>query len=435
MTVNAPGNSRLFRSIILIVIVLSGGVGIAGLLYAMREEPPRRAAASPPPLVESLVVSAEQVTEWFAGYGTARPDRAVNLAAEVASTVIELVNNIEAGSVVIDGQLLIRLDDREYRYALERARALTVADQASADELVAEAQTLEKLIATAEQELRVTRDERDRLSGLFERGLAAKKEFDFANLAYQQARRVLQGYQMQLAKNAPRQARFAASKMSHEADARLAELKIERCEITAPFGGTIETLSIDMGDRVAPGSVVLTLIDPSHIEIPIRLPASVYDRVGLQASCRMERESTPGIVWLGRVARIAASVDEQTRTFPVYVDVDNAKQSRPLIPGTFVRAEVQGPIHQDGILVPRAAIREGRVLVAEGGVARRRSVTIERLIGDRALVEGEVRIGDRLILSHLDKLASGTPVRTRGVETLSSGSPPVGGQVGAGRTP
>jgi len=390
---------------------------------------------SPPPLVESLTVRPEQVTERYAGYGTAYPDRAVDLAAEVASTVIELVDNIEAGSVVTEGQTLIRLDDREYRYALERTKALVAADQAAVEELVAEAQSLEKLIGTAEKELRVARDERDRLSGLFERGLAARKEYDFANMAYQQARRILQGYQMELAKNAPRQARFAASKQSHEAEAGLAELNIERCEINAPFPGTIETLEVDVGDRVGPGSVLLSLIDPSHVEIPIRLPGSVYDRVSLQAPCRLECESMPGIGWHGQIARIAASIDEQTRTFPVYVDVDNGKQAQPLVPGAFVRAEVQGPIHHDGILVPRGAIREGRILVAEGGVTRQRSITIVRLIGDRALIEGEVRSGDRVILSHLNKLASGTPVRTRDGEPASSGSGPAGGQVGAGRTP
>ena len=435
MTTISPGKPRLFRSIILIVIALCGGGGIAGLLYVTREEPPRRERAAPPPLVESLVVRAEQVTERYAGYGTARPDRTARLASEVASTVIELVNNIEAGSIVIDGQSLIRLDDREYRYALQRASALAASDQASADEVVAEAQILEKLIATADEELRVARDERDRLSGLFERGLAAKKEFDFAIMAYQQTRRVLQGYQMQLAKMAPRQARFAASKMSREAEVRLAELNIERCEITAPFGGTIETLSVEIGDRVAPGSVVLTLIDPAHVEIPVRLPASVHDRISLGAPCRIDCESMPGIAWEGQVARIAASVDEQTRTFPVYLDVDNANQARPLVPGTFVRAEVQGPIHQNRILVPRVAIREGRVLVAEDGVVCPRPVRVERLIGDRALIEGDVQSGERVILSHLDTLASGTPIRVRGAETMSSGAGHAAGQAGVGRAP
>ena len=435
MTATVPGNPKLFRSLLLIVVVLGSGIGIAALLYALRQPPPRRELSNPPPLVDSLLLQPEQVTERYAGYGTAQPDRVVKLAAEVASIVVERVNNIEAGSVATEGQVLIRLDDREYQYALERADALTAADEAALQELLAEAQTLKRLIATAEKELRVADGERNRIAGLFEKGQAAKKEFDFADMAYQQARRVLQGYQMQLAKNGPRQAQRAASQRSHQAEARLARLNIERCEIVAPFGGTIETLSVDKGDHVAPGSVVLTLIDPSHVEIPIRLPAAIYDRVSLQAPCRVVCESMPGIVWDGEVARIAASADEETRTFPIYVDVDNAWQNQPLIPGTFVRAEVEGPVHHDRILVPRVAVREGRVFIAEEGVVRQRSVTIERLIGERALVDGELRGGDRVILSHLDKLASGAPVRVRRGTTASSGPSHAASPVNAGRTP
>jgi multidrug efflux pump subunit AcrA (membrane-fusion protein) len=143
----------------------------------------------------------------------------------------------------------------------------------------------------------------------------------------------------------------------------------------------------------------------------------------------------PGIVWHGEVARIAASADEETRTFPIYVDVDNARQSQPLIPGTFVRAEVEGPVHHDRILVPRVAVREGCVFVAEAGVVHQRAVTIERLIGERALVEGELRSGDRVILSHLGRLASGTPVRIRGGTTVSSGSGHATSPMSAGQTP
>ena len=413
-------NPRLLRSILLIAVLIAGGAGVASLLYAMREEPPRRELASPPPVVETVLIRAQEVTERFAGYGTALPDRTVNLAAEVASTVIELVDDIEAGSVVREGQVLARLDDREYRYALDRAEALAAADQAASDELVAEAQTLQKLQATAEKELHVARDERDRLTDLYERDLAAKKEYDFANLAYQRARRIVQGYEMELAKIGPRRARFAASQRSHQAEARMAELNIERCRITASFAGTIQELQIEVGDRVAPGSVLMTLIDPTHVEIPIQLPASVYSRVKIGAPCRVESETMSGIVWHGELARTAASADQQTRTFSVYVDVDNTLQDQPLIPGAFVRAEVQGPVYPGGILVPRAAIRDGRVLVVAGNVTEQRSVTITRLIGDQALVEGGVRSGDRVVLSNLDRLAPGSSVRVHATESASS---------------
>ncbi len=413
MTDTPPGSPRLLRSLLLIAAALSVGGAIAYGLYELRTEPPRRESPTPAPLVESKVLRARDVTERFAGYGTARPDRTANVAAEVSAKVIELVGGIEAGSVVEAGQPLIRLDDREYRHALDRAKALALADQAACEELAAEAQTLQVLIATADKEVRVADDERDRLSRLFENGMAAKKECDFANLAYQQARRVLQGYEMEIAKNVPRQARYAASQRSREAEARLAELNVRRCEIVAPIGGKIDELRVDVGDHVAPGVVLVTLLDARQVEIAVQLPAAVHDRVKLGAPVRLACESMQGIQWQGVVARTAASVDEQARTFAAFVEVDNAAQTVPLVPGAFVRAEVQGPIHRNRITVPRDSIRSGRVLLVEGEVAAVRPVVVERFIGDRALVSGNLHDGDRLILSHLDRLAAGSRIRIR----------------------
>ena len=114
------------------------------------------------------------------------------------------VNDIEAGSVVNEGQPLFRIDDREYLLTLERARALVDVDRASTRELIAEESNLKKLIRTTEHEVRVTGDERTRVSGLFEQGSAAKKEFDFANLAYQYSRRRIdeEGYRADLMSSA-----------------------------------------------------------------------------------------------------------------------------------------------------------------------------------------------------------------------------------------
>jgi multidrug efflux pump subunit AcrA (membrane-fusion protein) len=115
------------------------------------------------------------------------------------------------------------------------------------------------------------------------------------------------------------------------------------------------------------------------------------------------------------VARVAPDVDERTRTFSVYLDVDNTRHEKPLVPGTFVTAEVRGPTYGDRLLVPRGAIRDGAVLVAAGNVASRRSVRTERLIGDRAMIVGDVHPGDAVIVSHLGQLDNGSPIRLRAV--------------------
>ncbi len=419
MAATASTSRKIVVSLFLILLLIGGGAGIGAALFALRAEPPRRDLAAMPPLVEVMVVRAEDVVERFIGYGTARAIRSANLASEVSATVLERVDGIRAGSRVTEAQPLFRLDDRAYRHALTRAKALAAGQQAALDELDADQKGLDGLIATVEHELRVARDERARVADLFERDLAARKEYDFANLAYQQVLRIGQAYRREASAYAPRRAGILAAKRAFEAEAAIAQLDIERCEIRAPFAGRLESVAIEEGDHVASGTVAATLIDPSKVEVPIRLRMGVYAHTSVGATCRLFSESTPDVSWQGTVARIAPSADEQTRTFAAYVLVDNTAHLVPLVPGAFVRAEVFGPVHPGALLVPRSACRGGHVFVCEGGVARRRPVTQLRFVQEGVVVRGELSGGDQVILSHLDSLVDGALVRTNLSESVA----------------
>ncbi len=424
MSTSKPPAPRVGLSIVLIAASLAVGGAIAGALVMSSVKPPRSDVVAQPPLVDVLVVRPEQVVQRYIGYGTVAALRSAKVAAELAATVTERVGDIRAGTHVAMGQTLIRLDEREYLHALERAEAQADAQRATLTALDSDKESLEALIKTADQELRVARDERERLIDLFERQLAAKKEYDFANLAYQQARRVGQAYQRELATIAPRREESLAALRAFEAEASLARLNMERCAIKAPFDGHIDSLFVDVGDHVAPGVVVLTVVDSSRVEIPVQLPTSVYGLLDTGATCQLTVESLPGMAWSGAIARVAPVADTQTRTFAAYVVVENGRQPRPLVPGAFVRAKVLGPTLSDRLLVPRSALRDGHVFVADGGIVQVRRVTVEQLIEDRALLSGELRPGDAVILSHLDKITAGSPVRVpRSASALDSSMP------------
>ena len=424
MRTSKPPVPRVGLSIVLIVVLLAVGGGLGGLLIMSSIKPPRSDVVAKPPLVDVLVVHPENVVRRFVGYGTASAMRSASVAAELSATVVERVGGVRAGTMVVDGQTLIRLDEREYRHALERAEAQADAQRATLAALDSDKESLEALIKTADQELRVAREERDRLVDLYERQLAAKKEYDFANLAYQQARRVGQAYQRELAMVAPRREEGLAALRAFEAEASFAKLNIERCVIRAPFGGCIDTLLVDAGDHVAPGVVVLRVVDSSRVEVPVQLPTSVHGLLDAGADCRVTAESVPGMAWSGTVARVAPVADTQTRTFAAYVVVDNQDQPRPLMPGAFVRAEVLGPTLSDRLLVPRSALRDDHVFVVEGGIVELRRITVEQLIEDRALLTGELHSGDAVVLSHLDKITTGSPVRVpRSASAVDSSNP------------
>ena len=128
--------------------------------------------------------------------------------------------------------------------------------------------------------------------------------------------------------------------------------------------------------------------------------------------CELTIDSMPNAVWRLPLTRIAPMADQQSRTFTVFIDVDNAEQERPLVPGYFLSARVTGPVIPDALVIPRGAIIDNRIYVANGDTAELRSIQIDTLVGDRAVVSGEISAGDRVILTNLDRLHDGCKVRT-----------------------
>ncbi len=419
MTIRAR---RLLISALLIPAVLACGGMVAGWLYATKPPAERTAEPAPPPLVEVVTVTRGDIPVSFVGYGSARSDRDVVITAEVSGMVVALSAGLNDGSVVTTGQILVEVDDRRYMQQVARTQAVAAELTAQIEQLNIERENIGRLIAIAEQELAVNLSELDRLGDLLERDLATKKETDFARLAYQQSQRQLQVYKNQTALIEPRRRSLEAARDARLAEAELARLDVERCRIAAPFAGQVVRLAVEVGDRVMPGSEIVEVMSTRRIEVPIELAASAHAAVAVGAQCRLEADSVPGVVWSGTLSRRAPAVDVRSRTFAAYVDVDNAAQEVPLVPGYFLQADVEGPLLRDVVAIPRGAIVGDTAYVAAGATARARAVHVDRYVEDLAVVTGEIVPGDQLIVTNLDVLHDGADVRVVPQRVVDSGS-------------
>ncbi len=206
---------------------------------------------------------------------------------------------------------------------------------------------------------------------------------------------------------------FTDQQKADEAWSLLVEADIPSAIITDPgmLGKYELAVMVERGDHVSPGVVVVSLLDTSRIEIPIRVPGGAYETVKVGADVHLHREQAGDISSTGVVSRIAASIDTRTRTFAVYVEVDNSLQDEPLVPGTFVQAQISGAVIEDALPIPRAAIRHHRVMVIDKNVIREVPVKVTRLIDDHALALSSLKAGDMVAMSHLNQLADGMVVR------------------------
>jgi len=409
---------QIIISVVLIVALLAVAGGVTGLLIRTAPQPATSNTPQPAPLVRGLELKPQTVVEPIVGYGTARADRRAWIAAQVSGELVELSPRLHIGELVEDGELLIQVDDRDYQRRLERARSLLAADQARLERLAVEERNVDRLIDIATAELEIAQREYERVLGLFEAEQAPRRELDVARQGFEQARRGLWTLENEKWLFPQQRAAEAASRDLHRADVGLAELSLERCRISAPFRGRLETVEVEIGERVDVGTRLFALLDPDLIEVPIELPVSLRDRVATGANCRLQLESNRDVLWSGQVARIAPSAAQATRTFSLFVEVDNTRQEPPLMPGLFVRARIDGPTWRDVLVIPRGVIQQGHVFVHDGGLARRRAVKIDRHVFDQTLVNG-LKVGEIVITSNLDALYDGAPVRIQHDPTLA----------------
>lgn len=400
---------RVLISIVIVLVALGGGGGLAYLLIEYGPETPRRDVANPPLVVRGTKLVARTVQEELIGYGTARADRMARVSAQVGGRVERLADALAEGQRVTAGVVLVELDARDYEQQLERAQNQVTAIEAELANLAVTERKLRSLVDIAGEELEVARREYERVLDLAERDMTGQRELDAALVLVQQRRRVLTDLREQLAALPNQRAQLEATRAQLRAEVTLAELNLERTEIRAPFDGVIESVAVEAGEVVAAGTPLFAILDPRLIEVPIELPISAYNRVreGTPVTLRLETDRSQ--TWRGEVARISPSGSAALRSFPLYVMIDNREQDEPLVPGQFVRAAVAGKTYRNALTVPRGSLKDETVFVFEDGIAQQRAVDVRRRLREDAVIAG-VEPGRIVITSNLDTLYDGMTI-------------------------
>lgn len=419
-----PPNARIAKRIAvsaaLVILLIGGGAAVFIYLVAHRPTAAKTDWTVLPPLVEVQTLASEDIQDTVVGYGSARADRRITIAAEVSGLIVYVPDHIKDGAAAEQGETLVQIDDRPYRRRLEKTQSDLADIEAQLSRLEVEKSNIQRLIEIAEGEVRITRAEYDRLSELHEKNHASKKEWDFARLALQSSLRELRKLENERDLLPPKRSAVLAARDARIADIAVASLDVERCTITAPFSGQIDRVMIEPGDYVQPGGQVVDLVDTRHIEIPVELPLSDRLRTKPGGACALSMDSMPDVRWEAKVERLSPVADTVSRTFLAYLEVDNDRQTTPLVPGYFLTARIEGPTIRDALVLPRDAIIRDGVFVVNGDTVEMRSIHVERFVGERAVVSGELMPGDRIVLTNLDVLYEGAAVRCRQAGDLAA---------------
>lgn len=290
------------------------------------------------------------------------------------------------------GEVLVEIDPRDYRLALDEARAA---------------------VAQAETRLAMTEAE--------------------AELAREEWRDLGRGEPTALAAREPQLAEARAAVAAARAAVERAELQISRTRVEAPYDGRVRAKQADVGQYVGPGTPLAAVYATDYAEVRLPVPQDELGFLGIDLGAGGGAGPPVALTgsiggdahtWQGRIVRTAGTIDPRTRMLDLFARIDDPFQRRggrgadgsapPLPMGLFLEAEIAGRVAPGVVVLPRAALREGdRVLVVDGEDRLRfRDVTVLRTEGERAVISSGLAAGDRVTVSPLATVTDGMKVRT-----------------------
>lgn len=409
-----------------LLVLLLGVAGYIGLVQTA----PRIQEDDTPRTLPSVAVFrpvATPVRRQWRGFGTARPYQAADVPARVGSLVLRISPHIRAGVRVTAGETLLLLDPSDFERQEEAARYRIEEMDAQLDALDVELQRLETRLAIEQEDVQLAEIDLERSRTLFEQNVETQQQVNIARREMLAAKRALFVTEETLAQLPLRRKRLEANRRTLEAERAQAELNLRRCTIVSPIAGVLQALDVDEGENVSAGQRVARVVDLRRVEVPLRLPVSARRFVSLGDDLRIESTGAIPRAWDARVVRIAPEDDPEARTMTVFAEVDQEPVSlefgsregqQLLFPGSFVSGILSGEPSEPRWVVPRGALREGRIQFVENGTLRSRPVQVDFTIQQELPALG---LDDDQWVVLLDDLSSLDQVLTAASPVLRDG--------------
>ena len=373
---------------------------------AQKTEPGAETSEKAPIATKFVATIEEAVPARLEVSGTLDPDERSEVAAQTAGSVLAV--NVDLGSRVRKGDVLVQLDGREAALRLDVANATAASQRARLGLSNAKPFAVDDVaeVKMAREASDLARQDFERAKSLFEAGAISKSTFDQAKSVKERSDA---GYES--ARNGAEQS--WTSLLASQSQAGLSSKSVEDTRIRAPFDGLIEARRISEGEYAPPGRVVAVLVRDDVLRFRFDVPEGDSARVSIGNQLQLSVAAFPNEVFKATIKRIGASVKAQTRTLPIEAEVANGNLK--LRPGFFVRATVDLTGDPMKVLtVPLKALIPvtggSKLFVRDGERVAERIVTTGQIQGDRVEVKGQLKVGEEVAVENLENLSDGAKV-------------------------
>lgn len=198
-----------------------------------------------------------------------------------------------------------------------------------------------------------------------------------------------------------------------EARLKLAQARLGKMRIVAPFDGSVGIRNVSLGDYVKDGTDLVNIEDVRTLKVDFRLPERNFSQVRVGIPVEIVADALPGQTWQGQIEAINPKVDANGRSLEIRGRLENTEGQ--LRPGMFVRVRVIVGERANALLVPEEAIvpqgEEFYVYKVVDGAARRVPVKIGVRRDAKAEIVQGLSAGDEVVTAGMRLSRDGQPVR------------------------
>lgn len=369
------------KSLFIPLLILLAGAFAMNMLSDMRKDVPARPVTAKTRVVNVTAVDREIISARITGWGRLNSARPLVLLSEAEGTLLAGNVPFQQGQDFAEGELILRVDDRQQRLDLSRSKVDFINAMATMMPDIQQQHPREWTSWNAYfEQLRVDRPVPTMPAAKVDRIKRLLARYNVYQLYYTM---------------------------------RSEEIALEKYRISAPFKGTILSADMRMGANVRSGTRLGEILSLEQLDLEVQLPASDLPWLNREGPVMIRSSQFPG-QWQGRIDRIGSTVDQDTQTVTVYVRLDEGEAPFPLLAGLLFEADLAGiPIADASSVATQNLYRDDTVFLLVDGTLEQRKVGVARREIDRVIVTEGLEQGELLVTDLLEGVATGMKAISR----------------------
>ncbi|MBL4585355.1 MAG: efflux RND transporter periplasmic adaptor subunit [Pseudomonadales bacterium] len=405
---------------------LAFGILIWVVLVQNKAQPVKQSLAEQVRAVRVIEIPSVDELPTYIGTGTITPSQIWSGVAEVSGTIVELSGKLHRGEIIQAGELLLRIDPRDYQLKVAQAETAIESLKAQIAEIGVREKNSHASLKIEQKNLKITQAELARKEKLLASGVVTHSSFEKEQRSVLAQTQSVQSLNNALDLLPAERTRMQAELKRLAAQLADTQLDLERTVMRMPFAGRVAETRIELHQYVRQGEALVSVDSINMAEVTVQLqpqsvanlvhskkilslagtePIKIGEALGVSAKVSFVFAGNQ-LTWPARVARVSDRMDPTTRTVGLIVEIDDPyKDVRPgvrppLVKGTFVTVTLTGEQRLGSLVIPPSALH-GEYLYVVDAQNRLKKLPVKTgaRSGQYMVIESGVSAGQKIIVS------------------------------------